>query len=43
MHDVTNNIYEDNGAINPREVLLTAYVILSFPVYRAKLVEVKIM
>ena len=38
MHDVTNNVYEDRGKGN-----VINYVIPSFPVHCAKLVEVKVV
>ena len=38
MHDVTNNAYEDSGKGN-----VINYVIPSFPVHCAKLVEVKVV
>ena len=37
MHDVTSNVYEDSGKGN-----VINYVIPSFPVHCAKLVELKV-
>ena len=41
LHNVTNNVYEDGSMIYSKGNVIN-YVIPSFPVYCAKLAEVKV-